>query len=101
MANIVLDLTGAPVPQHAVDQIMTRVDSSVVPQQSREKNITFSYTFTNGLVSQVNIATAAGVPIDQVANLVRRFQLFGKVRDRQPVRLASVPAEVSPFQAYI
>jgi len=101
MASIVLDVSGASVPQHAVDQIKTRVDSSVVPLPSREKNITLAYTYTNGVISQVTITTAAGVPLDQVANMVRRFQLFGKVRDRQPVRLASVPAEVSPFQAYI
>lgn len=101
MATINLDVSGSAPSVLAVQSIIGKIDSSVVPAKARKNGVAVSYTLTDGVVSAVSIVTDATVPLDQVANMVRRFQLYGKVNDRQAVRLNGVPVEVSPFQAYI
>lgn len=102
MATMTVDVTGVSQPQLAVDAIITKVNSSVVPAQKR-KATTFSFTYqANGKPATMTITTPSSAALDQVANLVRRLKLMGnKVADVVQVRLTAIPAEVSPFQAYI
>lgn len=102
MATITVDVTGVSQPQLAVDAIVTKINSSVVPSQHR-KGVSFSFTYqASGKPATMTITTPSQVVLDQVANIVRRLKLMGnKVADVVQVRLTAIPAEVSPFQAYI
>jgi ribosome-interacting GTPase 1 len=102
MPSIVMDVSGAAVPQHQVDRIISRVDSSVVPINRRRKDISFSFTFSNGIVQTMTVTATSQVALDQVANMVRRFKLLGnKVAGVAQVAVTSIPSEVTPYQAHI
>lgn len=102
MPSIVMDVSAAAVPQHSVDRIISRIDSSVVPINRRRKDIGLSFTYSSGVVQTVTVTASSQVALDQVANLVRRFKLLGnKVAGVAQVTVTSVPTEVSPYQAHI